>query len=187
MLLAIPYQNVELSKLQIELFLTDRRGRCCAPILYREPSNLVMSGCSILTPPMQIVHYDPVVNRLQLNTTKFRTFENRLYAVQDNIANHLYGNRGHVFSEPTASDYSLKDIHGILQKLFIPHVLTVYAYPSTQVNDNGTTTALSAMKPGTAVRFVLRIHGLLLLKNRDAPHVRIQHSIVGVATEEASA
>jgi len=171
MLLAVPYETIELAKLQIDPFHTDRRQRRIAPLLYKD-AGLTFTGCSILCPPLPISHYDPVSNRLKLEMTN-RVFGLRLYAMQDYLANHLFTSR-------VIPDLSLREIHGILQKLYLPSSLTVYAYPTTPVQTNSGLKDLASLEPGSSLRMVLRIHGLLLLENRGAPHVRIQHSIVAL-------
>jgi len=172
MLLAVPYETIELAKIQIEPFHTDRRQRRTAPLLYRD-AGLTLTGCSILCPPLPISHYDPVSNRLKLEMTN-RILGLRLYAIQDCIANHLFTTR-------VLPDLSLREIHGILQKLYLPTTLTVYAYPTTPVQTDRGPQDLASLEPGSSLQFVLRIHGLLLLENRGVPHVRIQHSIVALS------
>ena len=176
MLLAVPYQTIELAKLYIDPFSMDRRDRTSAPLTYRD-SALTFHGCSILTPAMPLLSYDTVSNRLQFDLTGQRVFSHRLHAIQDHIANHLFAHRRQIFT----TDYSLRDIHGLLQKLYTPSTLSVYAYPTTPVGcTSDPRLEVQTIKPGSAIRFVLRLHGLLLLENRGVPHVRIQHSLVSV-------
>jgi len=197
MLLAVPYQTIELAKLHVDPFHTDKRGRKVAPLLYKDGA-LTLTSCSILSPSCEILSYDAITNRLQLKIDN-RVFSNRLHAMQDYFANHLFASR-------IIIDYSLKEIHGILQKLYLPTTLTVYAYPSTPVLGTGVrpvlgtgvhpvlgtgvrpvldTGVLSSLEPGTSVQFVLRIHGLLLLEDRGTPHVRIQHSLTALSVSDS--
>ena len=175
MLLAVPYQTIELAKLYIDPFSMDRRDRKSAPLSYRD-SALTFHGCSILTPSMPLLSYDTVSNRLQFDLTGQRVFSHRLHAIQDHIANHLFAHRRQIFT----TDYSLREIHGLLQKLYMPSTLSVYAYPTTPVACTSDLT-LAAVKPGSSIRLVLRLHGLLLLENRGVPHIRIQHSLVSLS------
>jgi hypothetical protein len=172
MLLAVPYQTIELAKLHIEPFHTDKRNRRIAPLLYKDNS-LTLTSCSILSPPCELIGYDAAANRLQLKIDN-RIFSNRLYAMQDYFANHLFASR-------VLPALSLKEIHGILQKLYLPTTLTVYAYPSTPVQQPVQPTTVGALEPGTMIQFVLRIHGLLLLEDRGTPHIRIQHSLIAIS------
>ena len=128
-------------------------------------------------PPLPLLNYDATTNRIQLDCA--RTLGNKLHAIQDLIANHIYSQR-HLFSEPS-NEFTLRDIHGILQKLYLPGVLTVYAYPTTPVRTETGTVILHSLKPGQPLQCVLRLHGLLLLENRGTPHIRIQHSIVALS------
>jgi len=173
MLLAVPYQTIELAKLQIDPFYTDRKGRRTAPLFYID-RGLTFIGCSIRIPALPLLSYDITTNRIQLDCTK--AVGNRLHAIQDMIAMHIHGQR-HLFSD----QYSLRDIHGILQKLYLPSVLTVYAYPTTPVRTESDSVALHTLKPGQPLACVLRLHSLLLLENRGTPHIRIQHSIVALS------
>jgi len=176
MLLAVPYQTIELAKFHIDPFYTDKKERRIAPLFYKD-RGLTFTGCAIQMPPMPLLHYDATTNRVQLDCAK--ALGNKLHAIQDLIANHIYGQR-HLFSEPSCH-FSLRDIHGILQKLYLPGVLTVYAYPTTPIRTGTGSIPLQTLKPGQPLTCVLRLHGLLLLENRGTPHIRIQHSIVALS------
>jgi hypothetical protein len=153
MLLATPYQLIELTNLHISSYQQDKKGRTVAPIQYSK-NGLTLTGCTILSPPLTVVSYDTSMNRLLLNTTN-SAFVHKFNAVQD-----LLGQ--------TNSSIPL-------QKLYSSSTLSLYLFPSTALQ--GTQDTVSSVKPGDTLRCVIRLHNILQLETKTGPILRIQHSV----------
>jgi len=112
MLLAIPYQIMDISNIRIDPYTKDKRERIMAPLQY-EKGGLIIQGLSILSPPLPVVSYDSSMNRLTLNITHQRLFASKLLALQDRFAE----------THPMIP----------LQRLCTSSVLTLYVYPSCSI------------------------------------------------------
>jgi hypothetical protein len=112
MLLAIPYQTVDISNVKIDPFVKDKRERTMASLQY-EKGGLITQGLSILSPPLTVLSYDSSMNRLTLSMANQRLFTNRILALQDRFAE----------THPTIP----------LQRLCTPSILTLYVYPSYSI------------------------------------------------------
>jgi hypothetical protein len=156
MLLAIPFQTIELSNIALQPYYKDKKERTIAPIYYNT-NGFTMHGFTILTPPLPVTSYDPSMNRLQLNLTNHRSFANKFIAVQDSLA-HM--NPSMVF-----------------QRLCSPNTLTLYLFPSTPIKNGPTNKTIMDVKPGDTLRCVIRLHTLLLIEMKGQETVRLQHSV----------
>jgi hypothetical protein len=152
MLLAAHYQTIDVSNLVIQPYTTDKKGRVIAPLQYKQ-HGLLMQGCTVLTPPLQIHSYDSSMNRLQLNLTDQRSFANKILAIQEFLGQ---------------SDLPL-------HKLCSHTTLTVYVFPSSPVQGASSLKSISEMKPGDTLRLLIRFHHLQRLE--DKAGLRLQHSI----------
>jgi hypothetical protein len=173
MLLTLPYQSLDITKLQIRPFSFDKKGRRIAPILYQEGS-VMLNDLAMLLPPLTLIKYDASTNRLQLDTNKERLFGSKWTALQTKIAETLYVNTNSVFSRA----YALEEIQMMIHSLFQSHCFTVYVFPTTLVQiADGTNRPITEVPAGSQIRCVLRVHGLMMVDYRGTPSVRIQHSI----------
>ena len=152
MLLAAPYQTIELSNISVLPYYTDKKERTLATIHYSK-NGLIMQGFTLLSPPLTVTSYDASLNRLQLNTTNNRGFANKIMAIQD------YFNQ---------MDSTLT-----FQRLCSPSSLTLYLFPSTPVQYSSETNTIANVKPGDTVRCVIRLHNLF----RIGQVLRLQHSV----------
>jgi hypothetical protein len=169
MLLTIPYQSLELSKLKLHPFYTDKRGRRVCHISYGD-----LHDMPILTPPLTLGKYDGTTNRLQFDTTGNRPFSNKWSSVQERILELVQLNTHAIFSR----SYDLEEIKGLFQSLLSSGSFSIYAFPTTTVHtENGKTICLSDVKGGS-IRCVVRIHGLILLERAGGGYqLRLQHSV----------
>jgi hypothetical protein len=152
MLLATPYQTLDISNITVHPHQKDKKEKTIAPLHYSQ-NGLTLHGLSILTPPLQVSSYDCSMNRLQLNLSNNRAFANKLVAIQDLLAE----------LHPTIP----------LQRLCSGTILTLYLFPSTPLQ-NGQT--IAHVKPDDTVRCVIRLHNLLLMDLKGPVH-RLQHSV----------
>ena len=152
MLLATPYQTIELSNISVLPYYTDKKERLLAPIHYIK-NGLIMQGFTLLSPPLIVTSYDTSMNRLLLNTTNNRGFANKLIAIQDY--------------------FSQLDSTLTFQRLCSPSSLTLYLFPSTPVHHSSKISTIVNVKPGDTVRCVIRLHNLF----RIGQVLRLQHSV----------
>jgi len=152
MLLATPYQTLDISDIVVHPHQKDKKDKTIAPIYYSK-NGLILQGLTILSPPLPVSSYDCSMNRLQLNLTNHRAFTNKLVAIQD----------------------FLSDLHPTipLQRLCSGTTLTLYLFPSTPLQ-NGQT--ITDVKPDDTVRCIIRLHTLLLMDLKGPMH-RLQHSV----------
>ena len=155
MLLAVPYQTIEVGNIIIQSFYTDKKGRQLAPIQYTK-GGLITQGFTVLSPPLPLVSYDSSMNRLQLNITGQRSFANKIMAIQD------------LFSQ---TDSSMT-----LQRLCSQNTLTLYLFPSTLVQGSSGRTTISEIRPGDTLRIGIRFHHIMRM-DTSPPFLRLQHSV----------
>jgi hypothetical protein len=153
MLLATPYQLIELSNLQVSPYQQDKKGRTIAPIHYSK-NGLTLTGCTILSPPLTVISYDLSMNRLLLNTTN-STFLHKFNLIQDTFAQ--------------------TNLSVPLQRLCSSSTLFLYLFPSTVLH--GTQDTIGSVKPGDTLRCVIRLHNILQMDTKTGPILRIQHSV----------
>jgi len=179
MLLAIPYQTLEVGKVHIDSFRADRKGRPLAPLTYKDAS-VDLGDLTLLTPDLPVVRYDtlrstgatagsremPVVRqaeRLVLDVTAAPVFQTKLNTLQEYIAASLYLHRLTFFGK----DMSAEEVKAMLQPLLVGPHLHLYV----QARD-------TALESPPKVRALVRIHGILKFESRSgALQLRIQHSV----------
>jgi hypothetical protein len=155
MLLAVPYQTIELSNIVVQPFHIDKKDKLVAPIHYKK-AGLVMQGFTVLSPPLTVSSYDSSMNRLQLNITDQRSFANKFIAIQDSL--------------------SQTDVTTTLQRLCSQSILTLYLFPSTPVQGLQGVRSISEVQPGETLRVGIRLHHLMRMDGK-TPFLRLQHSV----------
>ena len=156
MLLATPYQMTDISNISLASYYKDKKERIISPIYYTK-NGLTLQGLTILCPPLTVSSYDASMNRLQLNVANYKGFTNKFIAIQD-------------FLGQTNATIAL-------QKLCTPTILTLYLFPSTQVQKSIGTITMADVKPGDTLRCVIRLHNLVLIEIKGQQILRLQHSI----------
>ena len=173
MLLTLPYQSIDTSKFSIRPFVLDKKGRNVSHMAYQEGGSEI-HDLAILLPPLPLIKYDAVANRLQLDTSKERLFGFKWAAIQTKIIDTLYMNSNTIFSR----NYTLEDIQLMIHSLFHNHCLTVYVFPTALVKGmDETAVPITEVSAGTPIRCIVRLHGLMMADYRGTPSVRIQHSV----------
>jgi hypothetical protein len=174
MLLAIPYQTLEVGKVHIDPFKPDRKHRPLASLTYRDASVETLD-LTLVTPALPLVSYDPTRNRLVLDASTFPIFITKFTTVQEYVVSAMHFHRTTFFGKEI--DY--ETLHAMLQPLLVGQQLTVYTHPSMPIhNEEGAVSTLSEMKSDAKLRVVIRIHGILQFEGRSGGmQLRIQHSI----------
>ena len=168
MLLTVPYPSLEISKIKLHPFYTDKRGRRIGPITYGD-----LHDMPVLTPSLTLVKHDTATNRLQFDMTGNRAFANKWSGIQDRIMELVQANATSIFSR----SYDLEEIQGLFQKLLMAGTFNIYAFPTTPVHmKDGSMMTISDIRPGL-LRCVIRVHGLILLERSGSYQLRIQHSV----------
>jgi hypothetical protein len=153
MLLAVPYQAIEVENLLVQPFQLDKRGRLAAPLFYRTPSQqgLLHHGLTLLSPPLPVSSYDSSLNRLQLTMSNHRLFANTLLGIQELLEQ--------------------QDASASLYRLCSQNSITLYT--STPVLQGTDYIPLGMIRPGDLLRCVIRFHTLVRLGSR----LRLDHSV----------
>lgn len=173
MLLAIPYQTLELGKIHMDPFKPDRKHRPLAPLTYRDASVETLD-LTLVTPLLSFLSYDSTRNRLVLDTAPYPIFNTKFTTLQEYIVSAMYFHRMTFFKR----DIDYDTLHSMLQPLLVGQQLTVYTHPSFPVQaEDGTVCSLSDVKTPAKLRVVIRIHGILQFEGRSGLQLRIQHSI----------
>jgi hypothetical protein len=173
MLLAIPYQALEVGKVHMDPFKPDRKHRPLASLTYKDASVETLD-LTLVTPALPLLGYDVTRNRLLLDTSSFPIFNTKFTTLQEYIVAAMHFHRATFFGKEI--DYD--SLHGMLQPLLVGHTLTVYTHPNLPVQtEEGTYCALSDVKTPAKLRVVIRIHGILEFEGRSGTQLRIQHSI----------
>jgi len=152
MLLAIPYQAIDIEHLSVQPFQSDKRGRLVAPLVYgSQLQGLLHHGLTLLSPPLPVSSYDSSLNRLQFNLTNHRVFATKLLAIQDLLEQ--------------------QDASASLYRLCSQNSLTLYT--STPVQQGSEYKPLCSIQPGDLLRCAIRFHTLVRLGSR----LRLDHSV----------
>jgi hypothetical protein len=179
MLLAIPYQTLEVGKVHLDSFRIDRKGRPLAPLTYKDAS-VDLGDLTLLTPDLPVVRHDSLrpsptsprtlgAERLVLDITAAPVFQTKLNTLQEYIAASLYLHRMTFFGE----DLTSEEVKSMLQPLLVGPHLHLYTYSSPSAQG----------PPPEKVRALVRIHGVLKFENRSgALQLRIQHSVPKIWT-----
>jgi hypothetical protein len=181
MLLAIPYQTLEVGKVHLDSFRIDRKGRPLAPLTYKDAS-VDLGDLTLLTPDLPVVRHDSLrssnhstgahAERLVLDITGTHVFQTKLNTLHEYIAASLYLHRLTFFGK----DISAEEVKSMLQPLLVGPHLHLYTHAHTRTG-NGRDTAPEK------VRALVRIHGILKFENRSgALQLRIQHSVPKIWT-----
>ena len=128
MLLAIPYQTLEVGKVHMDPFKPDRKHRPLAPLTYKDASVETLD-LTLMTPALSIVSYDEARNRLVLDTSAYPIFNTKFTTLQEYIISAMHFHRTTFFEK----DISYESLHSMLQPLLVGHQLTVYTHPSMPV------------------------------------------------------
>lgn len=176
MILSVPYQAIEIGNIILNDFQYDNKGRNIIPITYKDNS-IEMNDLSILTPPLKIIDYDSQSCRLRLDISpdSVDQFVVKLLSVQEYIISTVY-----LYKMPCIEFGVTRDvIDNMFQPLINGNVLSVYLFPSTVVKtSDNSTKIIGSIKPGSMIRFVIRISGISYLLPQKK--LRLQHSIPSV-------
>ena len=199
MLLAIPYQTLEVGKVHLDNFRLDRKGRALAPLTYKDAS-VDLGDLTLMIPELPIARVDVLRSaagvpvgiergRIVLDVASSPVFQAKLNALQEYIAASLYLHRMTFFGKDMSAEPSVasngrqglvdpsfrgfgsaEEIKSLLQPLLIDTHLYLYTYASTRT---------TPFRVSEQVKLIVRIHGILKvdIPGRSTPLLRIQHTV----------
>lgn len=187
MLLAIPYQTLEVGKVHLDNFRLDRKGRALAPLTYKDAS-VDLGDLTLMIPELPIARVDvlrPVTGtpagiergRIVLDVASSPVFQAKLNALQEYIAASLYVHRMTFFGKDMSTESSFRgfgsaeEIKSLLQPLLIDTHLYLYTYGPVRS---------TPFRVSEQVKLIVRIHGILKMDvpGRSTPLLRIQHTVL---------
>jgi hypothetical protein len=174
MLLAIPYQALEIRNIHLTPFQADKYGKAVARLSYKDPS-IDFQDVSILTPPLKVIDYNPENSRLRIDLTDQPTFQNKLNTLQEYLVSTFYVHQQSFLNQKNETSDSIRQLfHFLLEG----SILSLYIFPTSIIkNINNSACKVSELVPGDVIRCVIRLQGISQIRNKYGSRLRLQHSI----------
>lgn len=175
MILAVPYQTLEISRVHLNPFQSDAKGRSIAPLSYKDLAIETNDLC-ILTPPLTVLDYDSTTSRLRFDLKDQKQFQIKLSTLQQYLISTFYLHRMQLLEK----DYTMDEIQALFQCLLIDDIFSSFVYPTTNVRkEDGTAIKITDIRPGDKVRFSICIQGIIIVNTHNGRHfrLRIQHHV----------
>lgn len=177
MLLAIPYQGIEINRIHLTYFKYNPYGKSIARFLYKDDS-IDFQDISILSPAMRVVDYNPENSRLRLDISDHPLFTDKLHLLYENLVSTIYHYQQGFLHR---SDLSLDRIRRLFYYLIEGSILSLYIYPNSVVKTNtGECKKMEDIRPNDRIRCVIRLHGVSQLLVKNDIRLRLHHSIPAV-------
>lgn len=177
MILSIPYQTLEICNIHLNPFQYDKYGKAIARLSYKDNS-IDFHDVSILSPPIKIIDYNPENSRLRLDLTDETIFQNKLHTLQEYLVSTFYVHQQSFLNQ---RDELYESIRQLFHFLLTDSILCLYNFPTSPVKkEDGSILRISELKSGDVIRFVLRIHGISQVHNKNGFRLRLQHSIPSI-------
>lgn len=177
MLLAIPYQGIEINRIHLTYFKYNQYGKSIARFLYKDDS-IDFQDISILSPPMRVIDYNPENSRLRLDISEHPLFNDKLYLLYENLISTVYHYQQGFLHR---SDLSLDRIRRLFYYLIDGTVLSLYIYPNSTVKiSTGETKKMTEIRPNDRIRCVIRLHGVSQIMAKNDIRLRLHHSIPAI-------
>lgn len=184
--LAVPSQLLEISNIHMMPFTRKEKYPPIATLQYNTPQ-LNMKHCSILTPILKIVDWNPIKGRLRLNCDNHSFFQTKMAAIQEYLINtiHTYQNvllNGCEFESAPDKRYTRDEIRSVFKVIFEEPFLTCYISPHHlfPLYAGGERVGLQdfngLLRSGVHIRLILQLNGVSHLPGNS---FRIQHQILG--------
>ncbi len=182
--LAVPSQLLEINNIHMMPFTRKDKYPPIATLQYNTPQ-LNMKHCSILTPILKIVDWNPVKGRLRLNCEEHPYFQTKMSAIQEYLINTIHKYQSLLLFDPTVVaplEFSHDEIRSVFKVIFEEPCLNCYISPHHlfplyyQGERVGLQDFNSLLRPGTSIRLILQLNGVSHLPGNS---FRIQHQILG--------
>jgi len=173
--LSLPYQAFEVNSVYVTPFQLDRHSKWLAQLTYKD-SAIDFHDVCIMTPPLQVIDYQPETSRLRLDLTPHLTFQIKLHMFYEYLISTFYLHQEGLLH---LQHRSVEEIRGMFYSLLDGTQLSLYIYPTMVVGDqgDGDTRHMSDLQPGDRIRCVIRFHGVSQLHHRDGMKLRLHHSV----------
>ena len=177
MLLSIPYQALEISKIHLLPFQSDKYGKALAKLQYKDTS-VEFNDVSILTPPMKVIDYNPENSRLRLDLSQQFQFQIKMNTLQEYLAGTFYVHQQSFLSQRCDSS---EDIRNMFHFILEGETLSLYIFPTANIrHEDGHITKMSEITPGDMIRCLIRFNGISQIKTKNGIKLRIQHTVPGI-------
>jgi|CryBogDrversion2_2_1035213.scaffolds.fasta_scaffold28488_1 hypothetical protein len=174
MLLAIPYQSLDVENIHLSLFHQDKYGKTIARLTYKDNSIDFQDVC-ILTPLLRVIDYQPESSRLRLDVSDNPHFQMKITSLHEYLMSTFFV---YQFQFLNQKHKSPEYIRSLFYSLIDGPVLSLYIYPSLQVQyANGMRGSITDIKPNDRIRCIIRFQGILQMIKRENLHLRLHHSV----------
>lgn len=175
MILTVPYQTLEISRVHLNPFVKDNKGRSIASLVYKD-SAIEINDLSILTPPLKVLDYDSKTSRLRFDLKDQKAFETKLSTLQTYLISTFYLHRLSLLG----NDYTHEEIQHLFQNLLVDNIFSAFVYPTTNIRkEDGSSVKMNTIKAGDSVRFAICIQGVIIINTNYGKffRLRIQHHV----------
>lgn len=177
MLLAIPYQGIEINRIHLTYFKYNQYGKSIARFLYKDDS-IDFQDVSILSPPMRVIDYTPENSRLRLDISEHPLFSDKLQLLYENLVGTVYHYQQGFLHR---NDLTIERIRRLFYYLIDGSILSLYIYPNSTVKTStGEMKKMEDIRPNDRIRCVIRLHGISQLLTKNEIRLRLHHSIPNV-------
>jgi hypothetical protein len=177
MLLAIPYQGIEVNRIHLTYFRYNQYGKSIARFIYKDDSIDFQDIC-ILSPPMRVIDYNPENSRLRLDLSEHPSFIDKFHLLYENLIGTIYHYQCEFLHR---NDLSLERIRRLFYYLIEENILSLYIYPNSIIKTAmGDTRRMTEIKPNDRIRCVIRLHGVSQLLAKNDIRLRLHHSVPAI-------
>jgi hypothetical protein len=177
MILSIPYQALEVGKIHLNPFQSDKYGKAIARMTYNDNS-IDFQDVSILSPPLKVLDYNPENSRLRIDLNDQFNFQIKINTIQEYLISTFYV---HQQSFLNIKNETHDNIRELFHFLLDGPILNLYVFPTTIVKKSDNTTCkISDITSGDTIRCVIRFQGVSQIQNKYGTRLRLQHSIPSI-------
>jgi hypothetical protein len=176
MILSIPYQRFESSRVQVQTFIPCKYNRTMALLSYTDPA-IDFKDITLITPPMRVMHYHAKTSMLRMDVSEHIVFQLKLYTFYEYLTNLLFINQYDFFNE---THLSYEMIRSCFYTILTKSVLSLYIHPETIVTYGQEGIPISHIQPGDMIRCVIRIQGISQIMGKDGMRLRLHHYIPSI-------
>jgi hypothetical protein len=174
MLLAIPYQALEIGNIHLTPFQADKYGKAVARMSYKDNS-LEFQDVSILTPPLKVIDYNPENSRLRIDLSDQFNFQVKLNTLQEYLVSTFYVHQQSFLGQRNETHDTIRQIFNFL---LTGPTLALYIFPTSTIKkQDGTTCKVSELQPNDSIRCIIKLQGISQVRGKYNTSLRLQHTI----------
>jgi hypothetical protein len=179
MLLNIPYHTLDVEKINLCPFYTDKYGKKIARLTYKDDT-VDLHDITILSPVIRVIDFNPDISRLRLDISNCNLFQHKLNTLHEYIINAFYVHQQEFLNK---TELSYESIQRQFYYLLDGPVLSLYVYSTARINlPNDTFSTVSELKPGDSIRCSISLRGIshIVKNNTMYSKLRIHHCIPSI-------